>query len=82
MILDKYKMREEIKKQAKKIMDDFAAALEKAGVKEEVVFVEREEDRREEKDEAYDAEFREIMLKNAPEVKDDFLIAEKGEWEE
>lgn len=82
MIIGKYKMKEEINKQAKKIMDDFASALEKAGVKEETVFVEREKDRREEKDEACDSEFREIMLENAPSKKDDFLIAEKGEWEE
>lgn len=72
----------EIRKQAKKIMDDFAAALEKAGVKEKNVFVERKEDRREEKDEECDNEFREIMLANAPEVRDDFLIGEKGGWGE
>lgn len=92
---------EDIKKQAKKIMDDFAAALEKSKVKEETVFIEREKDRRQAKDEVCDNEFRETMFKNfrnkdisdsdrksikdfrhAPSKKDDFIVAEKGEWEE
>ena len=74
--------REEIKKQAEKLMESFGKALEKSGVKEKTVFVEREKDRREEKEEKCDSEFRKIVFSNAPEVKDDFIIAEKGEWEE
>ncbi len=76
---------EEIKKQAKKIMDDFAKALEKSKVKEETVFLERDEDRRQEKDEACDNDFREIMLENAEKIdarKEDFIVGEKGGWEE
>ena len=73
---------EEIKKQAKRIMDSFGNALDKAGVKEKTVFVEREKDRREEKEEKNDSEFRKIMFENAPNSRDDFLIAERGEWEE
>ena len=74
--------KQEIQRQAKKIMDDFVRALDKSKVKEETVFVERKQDRREARDEKADNDFREIMLKNAPETKDDFIIAEKGEWEE
>lgn len=73
---------EEIRKQAKRIMDDFAKALDRAGVKEKTVFVERKEDRREAKEEKCDEEFRKIMLENAPETKDDFIVAERGEWGE
>jgi len=72
-----------IRKQAKKIMDSFASALEKSGIKEKTVFLELDKDRREEKDgEEADNEFRKIMFENAPEVREDFIIAEKGEWEE
>lgn len=71
----------EIKKQAKKIIDNFASALESVKVEGEE-FVEREEDRRKEtpEEEKTDSEFRKIILKNAPKTKDDCILAEKGKW--
>jgi aspartyl-tRNA(Asn)/glutamyl-tRNA(Gln) amidotransferase subunit C len=70
---------EEIKKQAKKIIDDFASSLE--GIKTEDVFVERQEDRREEQQaEKPNEDFRKRMLKNAPKKDDDCVVAEKGSW--
>jgi Asp-tRNA(Asn)/Glu-tRNA(Gln) amidotransferase C subunit len=73
--------KEEIKKQAKEIMDNFASALEK--VKVEEGRVEREADRREEKrGEEADSDFRKIMFENAPEKEGDCIKAEKGGWVE
>jgi Asp-tRNA(Asn)/Glu-tRNA(Gln) amidotransferase C subunit len=74
---------EEIKREAKKILDKFSKALENAKIKEEESNVEREEDRRKEKegknpDENKD--FREIMFENAPNKNEDFVIAEKKSW--
>lgn len=71
---------EEIKKQAKKILDDFAKELEKVDTEE--AKVERDEDRRKEgKGEELDGEFRKIMLNNAQETENDCVKAEKGRWE-
>ena len=54
---------EEIKKQAKEIIDNFARALEK--VKVEEVRVKREEDRRQEKEgQGASSDFRKIMFEN------------------
>jgi len=77
---------EEIKKQAKEIMDSFASALEKVKIEESGV--EREEDRRAErvlsqkepKDSELDSDFRKIMLGNAPSIDGDCIKAEKGGW--
>jgi len=70
---------EQIKEQAKKIIDSFASELEKINVEEENV--EREEDRRQEKEPvSCDVEFRKIMLENAPQEKNDCIVAEKGKW--
>jgi len=70
---------EEIKTQAKKIIDSFASALEK--VKVEEARVEREEDRRKEKEgEVCDSDFRKIMFENAPEVEGECIKVEKGGW--
>lgn len=78
------KKEEQLKEEAKSILEKFAKALDKV---EEVPdsFVEREEDRREEKqnnkkEEKSDSEFRKIFFKNAPSVKEDCLQAEKGKW--
>ncbi len=71
--------KEEIQKQAKKIMDSFANALEKVKIEESRV--ERKEDRRAE-GEGFSGNpaFRKIMLENAPNVKDECIEAEKGGW--
>jgi len=73
----------EIKKQAKQIMDKFQRALDRAGIKDETVLVERDEDRREEDErEGRDEDFRKIMLKNAPKTEQGYIVAERKKWEE
>ena len=68
-----------IKKQAKRILDSFAKALDKVKVEESKV--ERPEDRRiEEEGLEGDKDFREIMFSNAGKTKGDCIEAEKGEW--
>jgi predicted Asp-tRNA(Asn)/Glu-tRNA(Gln) amidotransferase subunit C len=71
--------KEDIKKQAKKIIDNFVNALEKVKFKEELV--ERDNDRREEKGTtSSNEEFRKIILENAPDTKEGCIVAEKGKW--
>jgi hypothetical protein len=73
------KKREEIRKEAKLILDKFSKALSKVESKESNV--EREQDRRMEGNgEEQDPEFREIMFENAPSSNKDFIIAEKKSW--
>lgn len=70
---------EEIKKQAKDIIDSFVSELEKIEIEEENV--ERDEDRRQEKELSEpDSDFRKIILENAPDKKGDCIVAEKGKW--
>ena len=70
---------EEIRKQAKDILGKFVGALEK--VKVEEARVEREEDRRQEKEGLEgNSNFRKIMLENAPQKSGECIEAEKGGW--
>jgi len=72
--------KEEILEQAKRIIDSFHNALKDVENLEEVR-VEREECEREEGEgEKGDSEFREIIFKNAPKIKDDCIEAERGKW--
>ncbi len=70
---------EEIKLEAKQILDKFARALEKVKAEEDF-FVERDEDRRKESQEEKDSDFREIFFENAPSVKKECIEVEKGGW--
>ena len=75
------KERKEIQEQAKKIMDSFSKKLEKVAdkIKKEPL-IEREEcERAEGKGNACYID-RKIMLKNAPNSNEDFIIAERGKW--
>lgn len=70
---------EQIKQQAKQIIDNFVSALEKIETKEEPV--ERKDDRRTEKTPMEtDKGFRKTMFENAPNKKGDCITAEKGKW--
>jgi|WetSurMetagenome_2_1015567.scaffolds.fasta_scaffold958058_2 hypothetical protein len=69
---------EEIQAQAKKIMDEFIKALEKADVKEKVGF-EAEPDTRVPKGKK-NPSFKKELLSNAPNTKDDCILAEKKKW--
>lgn len=70
--------KEDIKKQAKEILDKFADSLEKVKTEEDF-YVDREEYEREE-DGAKRENFKEELLKNAPKKNKDFIITEKGSW--
>lgn len=73
---------EEIKLQAKEIMDKFMTAMKDIEVEEDFV-LEREECIREEGEgEETDEAFRQKFLSNAPHTKGDAIITEKGEWVE
>jgi len=73
--------REQIEKEAKEILDKFSKALASVKLEGEEWNVEREEDRREEKEGMdCDETFRKIMFENAPQKSEDFIIAEKKKW--
>lgn len=75
------KEKEEIRKQANKIMEDFSKQLSKIEKKTEEPVIERKEFERKEGQVKNDESFsREIMFKNAKNKNKDFIIAEKGEW--
>ena len=69
-----------LEEETKKLLDKFSKALDKVKSAEEWN-VERDSDRRAEKEgKACDETFRKIMLENAPQHDNDFIIAEKKSW--
>jgi len=73
--------KEEIKKQAKAVMDNFSKKLSKIDKKIGESLIERDEGEREEKKEGEcDGSFREIMFENAPKKNKDFIIGERKRW--
>ena len=76
------KEKEEIKKQARGIMDSFSKQLSKIDKSMKEPLIEGEKFEREEgEDNKTNENFsREIMFENAPKKNKDFIIAEKGEW--
>jgi hypothetical protein len=71
--------KEEIKKNAKKIMDEFAAKLEKIKVEES--HLDKGEGLRQEGNGWTTSEsFRDPLFCNAPDSDDDYFLAEKGGW--
>ena len=74
------KRQEEIRKEAKQLLDKFAKVLDKVKDTPEGN-VEREEDRRKEGEgESGDKEFRKTFFENMPSRKGDCLQAERGAW--
>ena len=73
---------EQIRLQAKELLDKFSRALSEVKVKEgEEWNVERENFSREDGEGVKTKEeFRKIMLENAPNKNEDFIIAEKKKW--
>ena len=72
--------RKKIEKESKDLILSFGDSLEKLPKLKEGL-VERDNDIREEdKSSKCDEEFRNLMLKNASNVKNDCIVAEKGEW--
>lgn len=80
------KEKEDIKKQAKEIMDRFSSKLSSLGKNLKEHEVERAQCEREEQEEIEEKEssqnsgFRKAMFENAPNKSDDFIIAEKAGW--
>lgn len=76
------KKQEQVRKQAREILDKFAASLDKVKTKkEEDFYVDRDEFEREEKEgSGPEDNFKELMLQNAPSHDEDFVLAEKGSW--
>ena len=74
------KEKEEIKKQAKAIMDDFSKKLSKLDKSTKEPLIEAKEFERSEgrkKDESFS---RKKMFDNATDKNENFIIAERGEW--
>jgi hypothetical protein len=72
------KEKEGIKRQAKKIVDDFSKKLSRVAKIPEPV-IERDEGERSEGGECSEID-KDIMFENAPKKNEDFIIAEKGGW--
>jgi hypothetical protein len=73
------KEKEEIRKDSKKLLNEFASKLEK--IKAPEGHFENESGTREEGDGwETDQEFKSTMFSNAPFVEDDAIVAEKGGW--
>jgi hypothetical protein len=70
-----------IKEEAKKLLEKFSKSLESVKSEKGEWNVEREMDRRAEKEgKSCDNDFRKILFENAPSKDSDFLIAEKKSW--
>jgi hypothetical protein len=71
--------KEELKKEARKLMDDFAKALETVKLKQRKGKSELG-GFREKAEMKSDSKFRERMFENAPTKNNDFIVAEKKKW--
>ncbi len=74
------KEKDQIKKEAKQIMDSFSKKLAKVDKKMAEPIIERDQFERDEGKGGCAEIDRKIMFGNAPEKNDDFIIAEKGRW--
>ena len=72
--------REEIRKQAKKIIDDFSDKLSKVGKEMGEPLIERDSCEREEGNRDCEDIDRNIMFENAPEKNEDFILGERRKW--
>ena len=74
------KEKEDIRRQAKEIMDSFEKALKKVGTENVDLGVSRKKMLREEDKAECDEGFRPRFFDNAPRKDSDFIKAEKGAW--
>ncbi len=76
------KEKQEIKKQAKEIIEDFSKKLSKINkkVSESPIKKEFVKERQEKSSKECDNDFREIMFENTPNKNENFIIAEKKQW--
>ena len=72
----------QIKQQAKAILQSFSEKISKVKVPDDEPAIERKNYEREEGNgKSCDNSFRKIMFDNAPSKSDQFIIAEKKKWE-
>lgn len=71
---------EQIRKEARVLLDKFSKALDKVKAGEESNVIRLEDRRKEGAGANCDLEFRKLMLENAPNKDEDFIIAEKKSW--
>ncbi|MCK4669599.1 MAG: hypothetical protein KAT43_00225 [Nanoarchaeota archaeon] len=73
---------EKIRKQAKKIMDEFISALDKCPEAKKLSYgARRDKNQRKAGKSRYEkTDFQEKILDNAPKVDDDQIVAEKKKW--
>ena len=76
------KEKQEIKKQAKKLLSSFAGKLQKIKTKEEHFKSQVNEHGLREEGNGWetDHEFRDLTFLNTPLVENEFIVAEKGGW--
>ena len=73
--------REQIKKQAKQIMDDFVRALNKVDAEDLEVGIDRKNSVRASKGRQPErSEFRKLFFRNAPHKTEEYIVAEKKKW--
>lgn len=74
------KEKEEIKEQAREIMDSFEKELKKVESQKVELGVKREEQFRDETKTQCNSDFKKRFLENAPHKGGDLIKAEKGSW--
>jgi len=74
------KEREEIRIEAKRILDNFASELNKISLKPKEIAKPQGGFRKESQTAKPDEEFRKALFDNAPEHNENCLIAEKKKW--
>ncbi len=72
--------KEEIKKEAKQIMDNFMGALSDIEIEEEFSLKRDECYRKEKEGDKTDSDFQNRFLNNAPKSSGNAIVANKGEW--
>lgn len=74
------KLKGQIEREAKKILDDFSDSLKKIGEGKLKFGVKRKQQVREEGKGSVNIAFRKKFLKLVPEEKEGYVVAEKGDW--
>ena len=72
--------KEQVRKEAKKILDNFSKALDKVKAKKKEAKAEAGGYREEGEGVKGSEDFRERMFSNAPKKEGDYIIAEKKQW--
>ena len=72
---------EDIKKEAKEIMDNFMKAMKDIEVEEDYNLIREKCYRDEEEGVESDEDFRQRFLSNASKVSGEYVLANKGDWE-